>query len=100
MTGKRLVVGAIVMGVIVPLVLFFLLGLQTFSQLFTIAATTFLTWGVADLLASILERPQGEKKRSAREAIEEWERHKTGVDGAPPAAPTASRSSSAEAGRS
>ena len=91
MTGKRLVIGAIVMGVIVPVVLFFLLGLQTFSQLFTIAATTFLTWGVADLLASILERPKGEK-RSAREALEEWERHKTGVN--------ASHSSSAEADRS
>lgn len=91
MTGKRLVIGAIVMGVIVPVVLFFLLGLQTFSQLFTIAATTFLTWGVADLLASILERPKGEKK-SARQALEEWERHKTGA--------SASRSSSAEADRS
>jgi hypothetical protein len=79
------------MGVIVPAVLFFLLALHTLSQLFTIAATTFLTWGVADLLASILERPKGEK-RSAREALEEWERHKTGVN--------ASRSSSAEADRS
>ena len=92
MTGKRLVIGAVVMGVIVPLVLFFLLGLKTYSQLFTIAATTFLTWGVADLLATILERPRGEK-RSTREALQEWERHKTGGS-------TASRSSSAEADRS
>jgi len=90
-TGKRLVVGAVVMGVVVPLVLFFLLGLQTLPQLFTIAATTFLTWGMADLLASILERPRGEK-RSTREALQEWERHKTGV--------TSSHSASAEADRS
>ena len=46
------------MGVVVPITLFYLLGLQRPSQLFTIAASTFLTWGVADLLAGILERPR------------------------------------------
>ncbi len=73
-SGLRLVVGFLVMGVAVPTTLFFLLGLQTPSQFFTVAATTFLTWGVADLLASILEKPRL-KDRSPRQAVtEEWER--------------------------
>ncbi|HYS52920.1 MAG TPA: hypothetical protein VER58_04020 [Thermoanaerobaculia bacterium] len=58
MSGRRLIVGAIAMGIIVPACLFFLLDLQTVSQVFTIAAVAFLTWGSADLLASILERPR------------------------------------------
>ena len=58
MSGKRLVVGIIVMGVALPLTLFFLLKLQTFPQLLTIAAATFATWGIADVLASILEKPR------------------------------------------
>jgi hypothetical protein len=53
-----LIVGAIGMGIILPLALFLLLGLQTLSQFFTIAASTFLAWGAADLLASILEKPR------------------------------------------
>lgn len=74
MSGRRLVVGLIVMGVAVPVTLFFLLGLQTVSQLLTVAATTFASWGVADLLATILEKPRL-KDRSARHAMsEEWER--------------------------
>jgi hypothetical protein len=62
------------MGAAVPAALFFLLRLQTPAQFFTVAATTFLTWGVADLLASILERPRL-RNRSAKQAMtEEWER--------------------------
>ena len=36
MSGKRLLVGIIVTGVLVPLTLFFLLGLETIGQFFTI----------------------------------------------------------------
>ena len=62
------------MGVAVPATLFFLLGLRTASQFFTIAATTILSWGVGDLLASIMERPRL-KGRSARGVIgEEFDR--------------------------
>ena len=62
------------MGVAVPATLFFLLGLRTFPQFFTIAATTFLSWGVADFWASILEKPRL-KNRSARGVMdEEFER--------------------------
>jgi hypothetical protein len=78
-SGRRLLIGTIVMGVITPVTIFLLLGLSTFAQLFTIAACTFLTWGVADLLSLILERPRL-KNRSARGAIgEEWERRATDV---------------------
>lgn len=62
------------MGIAVPLTIFFLLRLDTLAQFFTVAATTFLSWGVADLLASILEKPRL-KDRSPHHAIgEEWER--------------------------
>jgi peptidoglycan/LPS O-acetylase OafA/YrhL len=58
------------MGVILPITLFFLLGLHTFSQFFTIAASTFLTWGVADLFSNLVERPRL-KGRSPAAAIRE-----------------------------
>ncbi len=58
MSGLRLLIGVIVMGIAIPLTLFFLLGLHSCTQLFAIAAVTFLSWGVADLLATILERPR------------------------------------------
>jgi hypothetical protein len=64
----RLTVGVIVMGIGVPITLFMLLRLTTFSNLFTIAAVSFISWGVADLLASILERPRL-KGRSPRGAL-------------------------------
>jgi len=61
------------MGVILPLALFFLLGLQTPSQFFTIAASTFLAWGAADLLASILERPRLTNRTPGGALREDWE---------------------------
>lgn len=67
-------IGAIVMGVAVPVALFLLLGLHTPSQLFTIAATTFLSWGVADLLATILSRPRLRDRSPGKALKEDWER--------------------------
>lgn len=65
------------MGIAVPLTIFFLLDLSTVTEFFTIAATTFLAWGVADLFASILEKPRL-KGRSPGAAIrEDWERRTT-----------------------
>jgi hypothetical protein len=46
------------MGILLPVAIFFLLGLSTLNQFLTIAASTFLTWGAADLLSSLLERPR------------------------------------------
>jgi len=73
-TGLRLLIGVIVMGIAVPLTLFLLLGLSSFSQLFTIAAVTFVSWGVADLLATILERPRLQGKSPGKAFREDWER--------------------------
>lgn len=64
------------MGVIVPITLFFLLGLQTPAQFLTVAATTFLTWGVADLLASILEKPRLKDRSPGQAFREDWERRR------------------------
>ncbi|MGZ8795785.1 MAG: hypothetical protein ACXW2Q_14140 [Thermoanaerobaculia bacterium] len=70
MSGIRLVIGIIVMGVVVPVTLFFLLNLQRPMQMFTIAATTFLAWGAAELLAAILQKPRL-KNRSPQQALRE-----------------------------
>ena len=70
MSAIRFVVGIIVMGIAVPVILFFLLGLQTLGELLSIAATTFLAWGVSDLLATILEKPRL-RDRSPGHAIRE-----------------------------
>lgn len=65
------------MGIAVPLAIFFLLDLSKVTELFIIAATTFLSWGVADLFATILEKPRL-KGRSPGAAIrEDWERRTT-----------------------
>lgn len=74
MSGIRLVVGVIVMGIAIPVTLFFLLGLQTPSQLFTIAVTTFVAWGVCDVLSMILERPRLKDRSPGRAIQEDWER--------------------------
>ena len=77
MSGPRLIVGIIVMGIAVPATIFFLLGLHTPSEFFTIAATTFLSWGLADLLASILERPRLENRSPGMAIKEDLERRKS-----------------------
>ena len=74
MSGLRLLIGVIVMGIAIPLTLFFLLGLHSWSQLFTIAAATFLSWGVADLLATILERPRLQGRSPGKALREDWDR--------------------------
>ena len=93
MSGPRLIIGIIVMGVAVPLVIFFLLDLKTPAQLFGIAATTFLAWGVADLFSSILEKPRLNDRSPGRAIREDLQRRQS--DEA-----TASRSSSAATDRS
>jgi len=75
-SAVRLVVGILVMGIAVPVTIFLLLELDTFSQLFTIAAVTFTTWGVADLISSILERPRLKDRTPKRALRDEWERRK------------------------
>lgn len=62
------------MGIAVPVMVFLLLGLHTVSQLFTIAASTFLAWGVCDVLASILERPRLSGRSPGKALREDWER--------------------------
>ena len=74
MSGLRLLIGTLVMGVALPVTLFLLLGLRTPSQFFTIAATTFATWGIADLLASILEKPRLKNRTATGAFREDFER--------------------------
>jgi hypothetical protein len=74
MSGPRLIVGIFVMGIAVPLTVFFLLGLRTPSQFLTVAATTFLAWGVGDFLASILEKPRLENRSPGLALKEDLER--------------------------
>lgn len=73
-SGVRLVIGIIVMGIAVPLTLFVLLDLHAVTQFLTIVAVTFLSWGVADLLASILEKPRLQGRSPGRAFREDMER--------------------------
>jgi len=73
-SGLRLLIGVIVMGIAIPVTLFLLLGLQSWSQLFTIAAATFFSWGVADLLATILEKPRLQGRSPGRALREDLDR--------------------------
>lgn len=70
----RLLIGVIVMAFAVPITLFFLLGLHDLSQLLTIATVTFLAWGVADLLATILEKPRLKDRSPGKALKEDWDR--------------------------
>lgn len=74
MSGKRLVIGAIVMGILLPVTLYFLLDLQTVSQFLTIAASSFLAWGLGDLLANIMERPRLQGRTPGRAIREDIQR--------------------------
>lgn len=74
MSGVRLVIGFLVMGIGVPLTLFLLLPVHTPSELLVIAATTFLAWGVADLFAKVLEKPRLEDRSPGKAFREDWER--------------------------
>ena len=77
MSGTRLIVGIAVMGIIVPIVLFLLLHLSTVSQLLTIAASTFLSWGVADLFSTLVEKPRLQDRSPGKAIREDWERRKS-----------------------
>ena len=62
------------MGIVVPVALFRLLDLETVSQLLTIAAMTFLSWCVADVLATILSKPRLHGRSPAAALREDLER--------------------------
>ena len=66
--------GVLVMGIAVPITLFLLLELHSIPALLTIAAVTFFSWGVADLLATILERPRLQGRSPGKAIKEDWER--------------------------
>jgi hypothetical protein len=77
MSGPRLIVGIIVMGIAVPVTIFFSSRPAHAVAVLPIAATTFLAWGLADLLASILERPRLENRSPGMAIKEDLERRKT-----------------------
>lgn len=76
MSGIRLVVGIVVMGILVPSAIFFLLALHTPTQFFTVAVCTLLSWGVADLLAATLERPRLGDRSPGKAMRHDWNRRK------------------------
>ncbi len=62
------------MGFAVPITLFLLLGLHSIPDLVTIAAVTFFSWGVADLLGTILQRPRLKDRSPGKALREDWDR--------------------------
>ena len=74
MSGIRLVIGILVMAIGVPITLFLVLDLHTPSNFLAIAATTFCAWGIAEVLAKILERPRLRDRSPGKAMKEDWER--------------------------
>lgn len=62
------------MGIAVPITLFLLLGLTRPAQFFAVAAVTFCSWGIADVLATILARPRLQNRSPGGAFREDWER--------------------------
>jgi hypothetical protein len=62
MTGWRLVIGVVVMGIAVPAILFYFLPLTEWTELFTISVTCLLGWGVGWVASDILGRPRLENR--------------------------------------
>lgn len=64
------------MGIGVPLTIFFLLDLHTVGQFFAVAATTFVAWGLGDFLSTVLEKPRLENRSPSLALKEDLERRK------------------------
>lgn len=62
------------MGIAVPIILFLLFDLHTISDLLVVFATTFLSWGVTDFLATILEKPRLRDRSPGRAIREDLQR--------------------------
>lgn len=74
-TGPKLITGILIMGIAVPLLLYFLLELETLNQFLTVSAVTFFAWGVADVASEIIVRPRLHD-RNPRGALQDWEKQK------------------------
>ena len=71
-----MIVGILVMGIGVPLTIFFLLDLHPVGQFFAVAAPTFVAWGLADFLSSILEKPRLENRSPGLALKEDLDRRR------------------------
>ena len=65
------------MGIAVPITIFFLLGLHTVGEFFTVAATTFLAWGTGDVLSTILEKPRLQNRSPGMAIKEDLDRRRS-----------------------
>jgi len=76
MSGRRLLIGILTMGLITPAILYFLLPLQSTSQFLSTALILISGWGVADFAANILSRPRL-VNRSPKAALRDWDNEKS-----------------------
>ena len=71
MSGIRLAVAIVVMGLVVPATLFFLFRLSTPIQFAELATCCFFGWCVADVLGNVLSRPRL-RDRTPGAALNDW----------------------------
>jgi hypothetical protein len=71
MSGRRLWIGLVAMGIIVPLVIGYIIKLDTFGEYFAVAIPSFFGWCIVDFIANVMSRPRLEN-RTARGAIREY----------------------------
>lgn len=71
MTGVRLWIGILTMGVIVPAVILFFFRTYTLAAWTTVAVPCFFGWCVAEFVANVLARPKIENRKAA-DVLKEW----------------------------
>lgn len=74
MTGRRLAIAVVVMGLGVPVVLFIILDLRDLSDAFVVSATCLFAWAVVHLLGEILTLPRMRGRSNPVDALRQWEK--------------------------
>lgn len=74
MTGRRLAIAVVVMGLMVPAVLFIILDLRDLTDAFAVSATCLFAWAVAHLMGDILTLPRMRGRSNPVDALRQWEK--------------------------
>ena len=71
-TGARLIIGLVTMGIAVPLVTLFFIEAYSFGSWLAVAIPSFFGWCLAEFTANVLARPRLDDC-SPGKAIREWQ---------------------------
>lgn len=72
MTGARLIIGLVTMGIAVPLVTLFFIQTYSLGAWLAVAIPSFFGWCIAEFMANVLARPRLDDC-SPGKAIRDWQ---------------------------